>query len=36
VIAFLFLDEIMKPWQLVGVALVVSSIILLQIGREKR
>ena len=36
VIAFLFLDEIMRPWQVVGVALVVASIILLQLGREKR
>jgi drug/metabolite transporter, DME family len=36
VIAFLFLDEIMRPWQVVGVVLVVASIILLQIGKEKR
>jgi drug/metabolite transporter (DMT)-like permease len=36
VIAFLFLGEIMKPWQLVGVGLVVASIILLQMGKEKR
>jgi drug/metabolite transporter (DMT)-like permease len=36
VIAFLFLGEIMMPWQLVGVGLVVASIIVLQIGKEKR
>jgi drug/metabolite transporter (DMT)-like permease len=35
VIAFLFLGEIMMPWQLVGVGLVVASIIVLQIGKEK-
>ena len=35
VIAFLFLGEIMLPWQLVGVGLVVASIIVLQIGQEK-
>jgi drug/metabolite transporter, DME family len=35
VIAFFFLDEIMRPWQVVGVVLVVASIILLQIGKEK-
>jgi len=36
VIAFLFLDEIMTPWQVVGIALVVASIVLLQMGKEKR
>jgi len=35
VLAFLFLGETMSPWQLVGVGLVVASIIVLQIGREK-
>jgi drug/metabolite transporter, DME family len=35
-LAFLFLDEAMSPWQLVGVCLVVASIIVLQIGKEKR
>jgi drug/metabolite transporter (DMT)-like permease len=35
-IAFLFLGEIMMPWQLVGVGLVVASIVVLQIGKEKR
>ncbi len=34
VIAFLFLGEIMKPLQLVGVGLVVVSIVLLQIGKK--
>jgi DME family drug/metabolite transporter len=36
VLAFLFLGEAMSPWQLVGVGLVVASIIVLQIGKEKR
>ena len=36
VIAFLFLDEIMMPWQLVGVGLVVASIVVLQMGKEKK
>jgi len=36
VIAFLFLGEIMRPLQVVGVGLVVASIVLLQIGKEKR
>jgi drug/metabolite transporter (DMT)-like permease len=35
-IAFLFLGEIMRPLQLVGVGLVVASIVVLQIGKEKR
>jgi DME family drug/metabolite transporter len=35
-LAFLFLGEAMSPWQLVGVGLVVASIIVLQIGKEKR
>jgi drug/metabolite transporter, DME family len=35
-IAFLFLGEIMMPWQLVGVGLVVASIVVLQIGKEIR
>jgi len=35
VLAFLFLGEAMSPWQIVGVFLVVASVILLQIGREK-
>jgi drug/metabolite transporter (DMT)-like permease len=35
-IAFLFLGEIMRPWQLVGVGLVVASIVVLQIGKERR
>jgi len=36
VLAFLFLGEAMSPWQLAGVGLVVASIIVLQIGKEKR
>jgi len=36
VLAFLFLGEAMSPWQLVGVGLVVASIVVLQIGKEKR
>lgn len=35
-IAFLFLGEIMMPWQLVGIGLVVASIVVLQIGKERR
>lgn len=35
VIAFLFLGEVMTHWQLFGVGLVVASIVVLQIGREK-
>jgi drug/metabolite transporter (DMT)-like permease len=35
-IAFLFLGEIMMPLQLVGVGLVVASIVVLQIGKERR
>jgi DME family drug/metabolite transporter len=36
VIAFFFLGETMRPWQVVGVGLVVASIIGLQIGKENR
>jgi drug/metabolite transporter (DMT)-like permease len=36
VIAFLFLGEIMRPLQIVGIGLVVASIVLLQIGKEER
>jgi drug/metabolite transporter (DMT)-like permease len=36
VIAFLFLGEVMTPWQLAGAGLVVASIVVLQIGKERR
>lgn len=35
VIAFLVLGEAMSPWQIAGVFLVVASITLLQVGKEK-